>query len=297
MEKISIIVPIYNCEQYLEQCLESIITQSYHNLQIILVNDGSTDHSLEICNQFKQKDKRIIIINQRNQGTSAAKNAGLSIANGQYITFVDSDDWLADSSAIQFLYNLLTDNKADVSVGNFNEFDALTNKFLIHVFDNQHPVVNYTPHDWFKNEYSDEDDISQCFSTPWGKLFKSKLFHAIRFPVNKIDEDDLTMWKIYLVSHKISYCNLPIYVYRNNRSGSITNVANSAQLFSLPAIEQRISVQKAIGYDDIINHNSNSYLWRMQKHRNEALKVAEIANFKDAQQKLNIFNKYNKTFY
>lgn len=295
--KVSVIVPIYNCEKYLKTCLDSIIKQTYSNLEIILVNDGSTDNSLQICNQIQDQDKRVQVINQKNQGTSAAKNAGLEVASGQYLTFVDADDWYPDSHSIELLYAMIENQHSEIAVGNFNEFDANTGKFLIHVFANTHPIINFTPQDWFKNEYSDQEAISQCFSTPWGKLFKVSLFNNLRFPVGKIDEDDLTMWKVFLKANQISYFNMPIYVYRNNRTGSITNVANDAQLFSIPAVEQRITMEKVINFDNIIKTNAPFFIWRLQKHRNNALKVAELANYKNAQLKLNILNKYNHTFY
>ncbi|WP_251547632.1 glycosyltransferase family 2 protein [Limosilactobacillus caecicola] len=297
MPKISVIIPIYNCQDFLDECLNSIRKQDYPDFEVILVNDGSTDDSLDICQRFAQGDARFKIISQENQGTSAAKNAGLEKATGDYITFVDADDWFARDDTLSFLYQLLTTNDADVAVGNFNEYEAREGKYLIHILSDDHPVINYTPHEWFQNEYSDDEYISQCFSTPWGKLFKRQLFDHLRFPVGKIDEDDLTMWKTYLRATKISYCNLPIYVYRNNRAGSITDVANSAQLFSLPAIEQRMTLENLIAFHDIIERGKNPYIWRLQKHRNEALKVAERANFKDAQQKITLINKYKHTFY
>ena len=103
MKKISVIVPIYNVEKYLEKCLESIINQTFINLEIILINDGSTDFSGSICEKYKNKDNRIILIHKKNEGLSAARNKGLSIATGDYISFVDSDDFL-DLNMYEILY-------------------------------------------------------------------------------------------------------------------------------------------------------------------------------------------------
>lgn len=118
MDLISIIVPVYNVEKYLEHCLNSIINQTYKNLEIILVNDGSTDNSLEICESFKQKDSRIKIITKGNGGLSSARNEGLKIAKGNYISFVDSDDWI-DADFIKALYNNLISTDSDMSTCEF----------------------------------------------------------------------------------------------------------------------------------------------------------------------------------
>lgn len=213
MDKISVIVPIYNCANYLDNCLKSIVNQTYKNLEIILVNDGSTDESLKICYDFQSKDERIKIVNQPNKGTSAAKNKGIDIASGKYISFIDADDWLADTTALQTLFNMLKDTNSDVSVANFAKFDENTQSFKIHIFTDKHPVKILSPHDWFKNEYANKDDIGQCFYTPWGKLFKLSLFRNIRFPKSMVNEDDLTLWKLYLLANQISYSNNPLYVY------------------------------------------------------------------------------------
>lgn len=297
MNKISVIVPVYNVEAYLKGCLDSIVSQDYPSLEIILVNDGSTDHSGQICQQYANQDSRIKVINQKNMGTSAAKNTGLSAATGDLITFVDADDWYTSKDSISTLYQLMQEKQADISAGNFNEFDDQSNKYLIHVFAKHPARVIMNSREWFKNEYRDEEAISQCFSTPWGKLFKREYFKNLRFPVGKIDEDDLTMWKTFLQADRIAYTNQPLYVYRNHRANSITAVANNAQLFSLPAIEQRITMEQRLHFTDILPEEISAYLWRLQMHRNNALKVGEASNFKQAQQTINIINKRNNANY
>ena len=114
MPKISVIIPVYNVERFLKKCLESVINQTLSDLEIICINDGSTDKSLSILNSFAQKDNRIIVINQDNQGQSCARNAGLSIATGKYIGFVDSDDWI-DLDFYEKLYNTAKKYNADIA--------------------------------------------------------------------------------------------------------------------------------------------------------------------------------------
>ena len=116
-ELISIIVPIYKVEKYIAKCIESLIEQTYSTYEIILVNDGSTDNSLEICNSFKKRDKRIKVYTKENGGLSDARNYGLKKAVGSYICFIDSDDWV-DNDFIEVLYNLLKKNKCDISICN-----------------------------------------------------------------------------------------------------------------------------------------------------------------------------------
>ena len=113
-KKISIIIPVYNVEKYLSRCLESVINQSYKNIEIIIVNDGSTDNSFDICNKYKKKDKRVILIDQNNQGLSGARNTGLKHATGEYICFIDSDDYV-EKDYVEYLYKLIVKDDYDLN--------------------------------------------------------------------------------------------------------------------------------------------------------------------------------------
>ena len=139
MPKVSIIVPIYNSEKYMEKCIDSILNQTLNDIEIILVNDGSTDSSLEIAERYKQRDKRVIIINQINSGPSIARNNGIKIATGKYIGFVDSDDYI-EKTMYEKLFEVADNNKVNVAMCNYNE---------IFLYDNKKQVVksnlkNYT---------------------------------------------------------------------------------------------------------------------------------------------------------
>ena len=123
-ELISIIVPVYNAEKYLQKCLDSILEQTYQNLEIIIVNDGSTDNSGQICHEYEQKDSRIIYMEKENGGVSDTRNTGLDRMTGSYVTFVDSDDWL-EPNYVQFLYEKLIEHQADIVVGNYTRFSFL----------------------------------------------------------------------------------------------------------------------------------------------------------------------------
>ena len=123
--KISIVVPVYNVEKYLSKCLESLISQTLADIEIICINDGSTDKSLEILENYASKDNRVKIINQENQGVSTARNNGLACANGEYVTFVDSDDWL-ESNSCEELYNKAIQTNSDIVL--FSHYDVFPNK-------------------------------------------------------------------------------------------------------------------------------------------------------------------------
>ena len=113
MSKISIIIPMYNAEKYIARCLESVINQSFNDIEIIIVNDGSTDKSLEICRKYAEVDERIVILNKENNGVSVARNQGMNVATGEYVMFVDSDDWI-DESMCQDLYKRISECNADI---------------------------------------------------------------------------------------------------------------------------------------------------------------------------------------
>lgn len=297
VDKISVIIPVYNVAAYLKGCLESVINQTFPNLEIILVNDGSTDNSLSICEQYQSRNSQIKIITQKNCGLSAARNRGIEAATGNYITFIDSDDWYSSINVLNILYQLLKKNNSDIVVSNFVEFDNHTNEYYTHVFSNTPVISTISPHQWMTKQYQNNESLSQCFSTAWGKLFRRDYFKNVRFPIGKIAEDDLTIWKLYLQAKKIVYTNQSLYVYRNHRTDSITAMTNNALLFSLPAIEERIAIEQFLGFSDIIPTEYNSYLWRLQTHRNHALNIGKLTTLKQAQQTINIINKHKHTFY
>ena len=146
-EKISVIIPVYNDEKYLEQCVESVLTQSYHNLEVILVDDGSTDATPAICEDFRRQDDRIRVIYKQNEGIGASRNTGLAMATGDYILFIDHDDWLLEDH-IQKLYDLLKKNQVDIAIGNFSGFLEEKKVFLFYINEGQYFEKNLN----FKNK-------------------------------------------------------------------------------------------------------------------------------------------------
>lgn len=215
MEKdklVSIVVPIYNVEKYIKKCVSSIIKQTYKNIEIILVNDGSTDSCYEICNEYLKVDKRIKVIHKKNGGLSDARNVGIINSKGKYITFIDSDDYV-DNNYIDLLYTSIIKNDADISIVSHR------------VFYDTKQIDKSTGEEFCANSkeilekilYDDGIDLSS-----WGKLYKIELFKNIKFPVGRLYEDSATTYKLVDLSKKISVCSKPVYNYviRNN---SISN--------------------------------------------------------------------------
>ena len=198
---ITVVVPIYNVEKYLPQCIESILAQDYSNLEIILVDDGSPDNCGVMIDEYAKKDKRIRIVHQQNAGLSAARNTGIKIAKGKYITFIDSDDFI-DVDFISYLYQLIKEHDADVSVCNpyffweeqeFGEKKKQKEKKSVYSGEKALEVMLY------QKEFE---------TSSWGKLYKTEHFDDVLYPKGKLYEDLGTTYKILLKSNKVVVSNL-----------------------------------------------------------------------------------------
>lgn len=230
---VSIIVPVYNVEKYLPKCLDSLICQTYKNIEIICVNDGSPDNSLAILEAYAKKDERIRIISQENKGASEARNNALNNANGEYIMFVDGDDWV-DTDTIEIAFNTLKEHNADVVMWDY-----------VREFENASLPKNiYKENKIFKD--GDIRLLHRKFAGPVGselktpenadalapacvKLYKRECIYDydIRFfDIRKIGtyEDGLFNFEIFQNIKKVVYINKPLYHYRKNNSGSTTSV-------------------------------------------------------------------------
>ncbi len=205
---ISIIVPVYKVEEYIRECLDSIINQTYTNLEIILVDDGSPDDCGKICDEYAAKDSRIKVIHQQNGGLSAARNAGLDIASGGYIGFVDSDDFI-ELNMYKELHKCLIENDADMSICGIKRFG------------DESKSDSYGNRKLNKNEYLKELLKDNIKSYACNKLYKRYLFDVVRFPIGELFEDIKTMHLIGEIVSTVSLIDKCFYNYRI-RSGSIT---------------------------------------------------------------------------
>ena len=190
---ISVIVPIYNTEKYLRKCIESILSQSYKNIELLLINDGSPDSSAEICREYLDKDKRCYYFEKENGGLSDARNYGIERAKGEYITFVDSDDFFLEE-AIEKLHATALLGESDLVVGGFCHFDSPN----FYIFDRKrfgNLPITIVEKEFAVNQMDEMFEVPfLCYSTAWGKLYKSSLFKEIRYPLGKYAEDQFTTW-------------------------------------------------------------------------------------------------------
>lgn len=216
---ITIIVPVYKVEKYLNKCIESIIKQTYRNIEIILVDDGSPDNCGKICDEYALKDNRIIVIHKENGGLSDARNKGMDIAKGEYLFFVDSDDYIEDYT-IEYLYSLARQYEADVIVGQENrvyevkegeykKFTTLKEGKEINIYNNEQALETMLYNSEFTNK-------------ALNKLCRKELFDNIRFPVGKLYEDLATIYKVIAIAEKVVLGAKITYNYFD-RDSSIMN--------------------------------------------------------------------------
>ena len=210
---ISVIIPVYNVESFLEKCIDSVINQSYKNLQIILIDDGSTDHSGDICDRYKNIDKRILVIHQKNQGLSVARNTGLNYSKGDWIAFLDSDDWL-ESDAYEVLYDIADKHQADIS-------SCLSRNCY---YGAEKPVASDSCNIF---EYNDINSIVREIRKKerlrvevWNKLWKRELLEGIRFIPGQVSEDIHFDRIAFIRAKKIVHIDRTLHNYLVGRPGS-----------------------------------------------------------------------------
>ena len=251
-ELISIIVPIYNVENYLRQCLDSILNQTYQNFECLLINDGSPDNSADICREYVEKDSRFKYFEKENGGLSDARNYGIRQSKGSYLTFVDSDDWL-ENDALQQLYDALKKENADISIGRYNCYDESRCQYL---FYDSNPDDSLEVIDG--KEIIGREGVEEMRNGNWTvaylKLFKKELLENLPFPLGKIAEDTYWTWKVLLRASRVVYLNSYIYWYRIGLSGTLSNTWSEKRIYDeIEAREEKIAILASLNYD-LTNH-------------------------------------------
>lgn len=251
---ISIIVPVYKVEQYLPRCIASLVGQTYKNIEIILVDDGSPDKCGEICDEYAKKDKRIKVIHKANGGLSSARNAGLDIAIGKYICFVDSDDYLMENY-IERLHKSITENNADIAQCEFIETSddevVLTKENFVETVFNGEEMIG---------KIYDYYGIYVSTIVVWTKIYKKELFENIRFPIGRIHEDEATTYKLFYKAKKVAVTNEKLYCYFK-ADGSITRSGFSVKKIDyLRAVEERAEFFKEKGLIEFYIRDIKNYM-------------------------------------
>lgn len=249
--KISIIVPVYKVEAYIKKCIESVMLQTYSNLEIILVDDGSPDRCGEICEEYAAKDQRIMVIHRENGGLSAARNSGLEVATGDFVLFVDSDDYI-HPDMVKKLYNTACEKKADIVVCDY-----------IKVMENEEIEIPEVPKEII--EITENNCLEYMlgetkitFTVAWNKLYKRALFENICFPERKLHEDEFVTYKLLHKAKKIIYLKEILYYYVQRTSSIMGEGINLKTLHRLDAFEERMLFYQ--------KKNMQNYYYQMLNH-------------------------------
>ena len=215
--KISVIVPVYQVEKYLKRCVRSIQNQTYTDIQIILVDDGAKDKSPIICDKFAEEDERIVVIHKKNGGLSDARNAGLKVALGQYVGFVDSDDYI-DPRMYEILLRQLEEDQSDIAICDYIRVDES------HTMLENKAKTSVSSKCYLREQFIDEllKYWGGHFVVAWNKLYKKEIFRNLEFPFGKQHEDEFVFHRIIGKCTKITYVNEQLYYYVQ-RKGSITD--------------------------------------------------------------------------
>ena len=266
MPKVSVIVPVYNVEPYLRQCLDSIVSQTLEDIEIILVDDGSTDGSAEICDEYKTKDNRIRVIHKSNEGLSAARNDGIDASTAPYIMFADGDDWV-EPEFCETPYRIAMDNKADLVLfcynkvfnnGRIKRTDAKTPQGPLNEAEAMHYNVFYA-----------------CYA--WIGLYHRNLFNDVRYPIGMIQEDVGTGHRLIHVAQNIRYTNSYLYNYRVRRKGSITTAWDAKRNSDVKEmLTRKVNDLCSWGYDEYARKDALSLLVRFGWKQDDQKRFSDI---------------------
>jgi len=265
---ISIIIPVYNVEKYLSRCLDSVINQSFSNIEVLLIDDGSTDRSGFLCDEYAKKDRRIKVLHKTNGGQSSARNVGLDNANGKYIGFVDSDDWI-DFDVYLFLYNQLKETDADIAnlkcvFAHENTAIDKQNKVSIQIFEGKDCLRNLM--------YEGTVGIPAAFGVYRG-LYRKELLEDLKFVEGRINEDIVFCYQLYKRARRIVVSDRVGYFYFVNENSTTRNGLKKRDFDLLWACDQLESFSQNEVYKDI------KYLVSIKKARSYFSLLAKIAYY------------------
>ena len=292
-EKITVIVPVYNVENYLEKCLDSLINQTYKNLEIIVINDGSTDNSGEICQEYAQKDNRIVYIEKENGGQAEARNMGLDRMTGSYVTFVDSDDWV-ELDYVETLYKKITEYQADIAVGNYYSFDEAEGMYYFYIFGDSYYEKVYDNVSIFENLYESQEMKSFALISVGAKLYKADLLKNLRFDNGKLAEDAYLNQKIYLLAERIVYLNKGLYAYCQ-REGSSSRAWTEKWMHALvDTMSDRITLLANMGYPLEKHLAVYRQMLEVSLANGQASGLSDTATYKEFEMKRTLLNQLSR---
>jgi glycosyltransferase involved in cell wall biosynthesis len=253
---ISVIVPVYNVEKYLSRCVDSLLRQTYSNLEVILVEDGTKDNSGRICDEYAQKDERVKVIHQQNKGLSGARNTGIDNANGEYIAFLDSDDYVSDK-IYEKLQEYMQFYDADIVMCNYIRFSG---GYCHNCDDKQVEVTKLDAKMALENIYSSD---GESYTVAWNKLYKRSVIADIRYPQKRLNEDEFTTYKFFANANTIIYTNEILYYYFYNNDSITTKSDYAFNTDIYDALDERIVYLAQRGFDMFETKIQKQYLDRI----------------------------------
>ncbi len=261
MPEISIIVPVYNVEKYLHRCIDSILAQTFNDFELILIDDGSTDSSGSICEEYKKIDPRIYVIHQKNRGLSVARNTGLDWifknSDSKWLTFIDSDDWV-HNKYLELLYSASVKYQVSLSICGYQETSG-ESPFM---YKQEPKTIICSPEKFYLGHTANA-------TIAWGKLYRNDCFKKIRYPVGKIHEDEYITYRILFSLQEIAIINMPLYAYFFNQDGITKSDWSPKRMDIFNAYEGQISFFKKRGMYDLMNLCIGTYLWNVEQQMKE----------------------------
>lgn len=289
-ELITVVVPIYNVEPYLRTCIDSVINQTYQNLEILLVASESTDNSVAIAEEYETLDSRIRVIHRPKLGLSDGRNSGIDVAKGKYICFVDSDDYI-DSTYVNTLYSLCREHDADIAQCCFQRFYSET---IVQSEKSEKKMVmefgGISMCDNLYNSYGYHSTVA------WTKLYKTSLFDSVCYPVGALYEDTATTYKLFYLADKVVFTTEKLYYYRM-RDGSIMHTSWSEKnLDGLKATEERLAFFRDKGLDKLASKTLCRCYTSSKRHCYRAMKAfpEKTELHKELQAKVRLYNQLMK---
>lgn len=253
---ISIIVPVYNVEKYIRKCLDSILAQTYEDYELLIIDDGSTDGSGMLADEYANKDARISVIHKSNGGLSDARNHGIEIAKGEFICFIDSDDWI-EVTYLEELLKLVNDSEADVAICAYMRNPG--EERIVQPVNESITVetgIEAIGNIW-SSHYTE-------YVVAWNKIYRRKIFDDLRYPVGMIHEDEAICADVYLESSKVIRTDRVLYNYRVNNSESImTSGYSLKRLDILKAMEKRMEVLRNHELESYYEKDSFKYMYKI----------------------------------
>lgn len=252
-KKISVIVPMYNVEKNLPLCLDSLYKQTYKNLEILLVDDGSPDKCGQLAEEYAKKDARAIVLHKKNGGLSDARNAGIEVATGDYISFLDSDDFI-HPKMFERLAELLETNQADVSICGFKYVGESQAEQLYDTLCQENiQETNGENYSGLEAQYVyyDQKDLRLSFTVAWAKLYKREMWQGKQFPVGKLHEDEYTTYKRLYAAEKIVYSDEQLYFYLVRDTSIMGGTFKKNRLDILQAFLERAAFYRSEGLNDL----------------------------------------------